>query len=70
MYNHIVDRERLTWTFENEGEPIRTTLVKDISRSDLIKIINLMETLPSYFNKGIHDFYVRELLYRGVKFGR
>ena len=65
-YNHIVDRNLVQWTsfgkFHNE--PARQTLVKDLSDSHLMRIIEWITKHPSLYPPELLVFMKEEAKFR------
>jgi hypothetical protein len=65
-YNHIVDRNIVEWTsfgrFHNE--PPRKTLIKDISDSHLMRIIEWIKHNRSVYTEEILNLMIQEVKFR------
>jgi hypothetical protein len=66
-YNHIVDRNIVKWTSFgiNGDEPPRKTLIKDLSDSHLMNIINWIGERHNSYGEAILNLMIQESDFRG-----
>ena len=65
-YNHIVDRNIVKWTSFgiNGDEPPRKTLIKDLSDSHLMNIINWIGERHNSYGEATLNLMIEELNFR------
>lgn len=66
QYNHVVDRNIIEWgSFGKFGnEPMRKTLIKDLSDSHLMRIVEMIENNLNYYNEDILKLMKEEVAFR------
>jgi hypothetical protein len=69
-YNHIVDRNLIEWTsfgkFHNE--PARKTLIRDLSDSHLMRIVEWIENNPQHYTADILNLMKDEVDFRAKNY--
>ena len=65
-YNHIVDRNLVEWTSfgKYHNEPARKTLIKDLSDSHLMRIVEWIENNLNYYTPDILNLMKEEVDFR------
>ena len=65
-YNHIIDRNIIEWgSFGKYGnEPMRKTLIRDLSDSHLMRIVEMVESNVGFYTEDIIKLMKDEVSFR------